>query len=149
MNSVEVWQSSQTCRLFIIWSGGPWAMLMTPNVIASFMLQWHKWDTISTCFTSCRRDLVYGTYPVVCRSPDNLCSCAPISIVWGWSWSSPTNVCTLLFTSIQVRPGCFFTPFSFLCCSTFSKRCVLPAAAYIFDRSTYQQHFQPPIQKFI
>jgi hypothetical protein len=26
---------------------------------------------------------------------------------------------------------------------------VLPAAAYIFDRSTYQQHFQPPIQKFI
>jgi hypothetical protein len=34
MNFVEVWQSSQTHKFFLIWRG---AVLMTPNTIASFL----------------------------------------------------------------------------------------------------------------
>ncbi len=72
-----------------------------------------------------------------CINPDNLCSFAWISIISGWSWLSATNICTSSFTSIQVQPSCFFTPFSFLCRSTFSQRCLLPVAAYMFDNTTY------------
>jgi hypothetical protein len=46
---------------------------------------------------------------------DNLCGSAQTSIIWGWSWLCTTNVCTSLFTSIQVQPGCFFILLSFLC----------------------------------
>jgi hypothetical protein len=38
MNFVEVWQSSQTRRFFIIQRGVPGAVLMSPNAIASFLL---------------------------------------------------------------------------------------------------------------
>ncbi len=38
MNFVEVWQSTQTCRVFIIRSGAQGAVLMNPNAIASFSL---------------------------------------------------------------------------------------------------------------
>jgi hypothetical protein len=38
MNFVEVWQSSQTHRFFLIWRGVPGAVLMSPNAIASFSL---------------------------------------------------------------------------------------------------------------
>jgi hypothetical protein len=61
-------------------------------------------------------------------SLNNLCSSAWISIIWRWSWSSTTNICNSLITSIQVWLSCFFTPFSCLCCSIFSQRWLLPAA---------------------
>ncbi len=67
--------------------------------------------------------------PASWMCPDNLSSSAWISIMWGWSWSSTTNVCTLLFTSIEVWPACCFTSSYFLCCSTFSQRCLLPPPA--------------------
>jgi hypothetical protein len=34
--------------------------------------------------------------------PDNLFSSARISLIWGWSWLSSTNVCTLI---IHFDPG--------------------------------------------
>ncbi len=129
MNFVEVWQSSQTHRFFLIRRGVRGDVLMSLNAIASFWLWLHKWNTFSSSSPSSRTNSVQGTYPAWCMRTDNLCSSAWISIIWGWSWSSTTNVCTSLFTSIQVQPGCFFASFSFLCCSTFSQRYLLPAAA--------------------
>ncbi len=86
-------------------------------------------ETFSSSSRSCRTNLVLGTYPASWMSPDNLCSSAQISIFWGQSWSSSTIIGTSLFASIQVWPGCFFTPLSFLCCSTFSWRWLLPPPA--------------------
>ncbi len=97
MNFVEVWQSSQTHRFFLIWRG---AVLMTPNAIASFSLWWHKWNTFSSSSTSYRSTFIQGMYPASCNRPDNCCSSAWISITWGWSCSS-TNAYTSLFTSMQ------------------------------------------------
>ncbi len=74
--------------------------------------------------------------PTSCMSPDNICNSAWISIIWGWSSSSTTNIRTSLFTSIQVRPSCFFTPFSFPCHSTFSQRCLVANSS----RHVWQQH---------
>ncbi len=114
---------------FVIWSGVPGAVLMSPNAIASFSLWWHKWNTFSSSSTSYNTNLVYSLYPASSMSPDNFFSSARISTIWAWSWSSTMNLCTSLFTSIQVQPGCFFTPLSVLCCSTSSARCCLPAEA--------------------
>jgi hypothetical protein len=68
-------------------------------------------------------------HPASHMNPDNLSSSAWISIIWGWSQSSTTNVCTWLSTLIQLWPSFLFTPLSFLCHSTSSQRCLLPAAA--------------------
>jgi hypothetical protein len=123
MNFVEVWQSSQTCRFFLSQRGEPGVVLMSPNAIASFSLWWHKWNTFFSSSTSCRTNFVQGIYQHrACMSLNNLCSSAWISIIWGWSWFSTTNICNSLITSIQVWPSCFFTPFSCLCCSTFSSQ---------------------------
>ncbi len=67
--------------------------------------------------------------PCIMHKPWQSWSSAWISIITGCSWSSTTNVCTSLFTSIQVPPGCLFMPLAILCRSTFSQRCLLPAAA--------------------
>ncbi len=145
MNFVEVWKSSQTLWSFIISSWVPGAVLMSPNSTASFLLRWHKWNTFSSSSTSCSTNFsIYGTYSASYMSPDNLFSSAQISIIWGWSWSSTTNVCTSLVTSIHVQPHCFFSPLSFLCCSTFSQRCLSASAA-----AHNLQHFQAPFQKFV
>ncbi len=129
MNFVDVWQSSQTHRFFLIQRGVPGALSTNPNAIASFSLWWHKWNAFSSSSTSCRTNFVQGTYLASWMSPDNLYSSAWILVICGWSQSSTTNVCTSLFTSIQVRPRCFLKPFSFLCCSTLSQRCLLPTTA--------------------
>ncbi len=44
INFVKVWQSSQTCRCFLIWRRVPGAVFTSPNAMASFLLWWHKWD---------------------------------------------------------------------------------------------------------
>ncbi len=95
------------------WSLG--GVLMSPNAMASFLLQLRKW---SRSFF-----LLYIMHFY------NHSSSEWISSTRGWSWSSPTNVCTSIFTSIQVQPRLFFTPLSFLCCSMFALRSHLPAAA--------------------
>jgi len=41
---VEVWQSSQTHRFFLIWKGILRVVLMSPNAIASFSHWWHTWN---------------------------------------------------------------------------------------------------------
>jgi hypothetical protein len=63
-------------------------VLMSPNAIASFSLWWHKCNTFSSSSssTSCRTNLVSG--------PGNLYSSAQISIIWGWSSLSTTNIST-------------------------------------------------------
>ncbi len=64
--------------------------------------------------------------------------------------SSTTNVCSSLFTSIQVRRDCFFIPLSFLCHSTFLLRSQLPPAAYKFLIASHNlQHFQAPVQELV
>jgi hypothetical protein len=109
------------------WSLG--GVLMSPNAMASFLLQLHKWSRSSSCSTSCRTISISGTYPSCVMDFYNLSSSAWISSMRGWSWSSTTNVCISLFTSIQVQPRLFFTPLYFLCCSMFALRSHLPAAA--------------------
>jgi len=42
---VEVWQSSQTHRFFLIWKGILRFVLMSPNAIASFSQWWHTWNS--------------------------------------------------------------------------------------------------------
>jgi hypothetical protein len=69
-------------------------------------------SSFSSSSTSRRTNhIVQGMYPASCMSPYNLSSSAWISIICGWSWSSTTNVCTSLFTSIQMRPGLFLHTF--------------------------------------
>ncbi len=74
MNFVEVWQSSQTRRFFLIQRGVPGAVLMSPNAIASFSLWSHKGNTFSSSSTSSSTNSVQGTYRASCINPDNLCS---------------------------------------------------------------------------
>ncbi len=58
------------------------------------------------------------TYLTSCMSVDTLRLLllywldAWIPIISRWSWSSATNTCTSLFTSLQVQADCFFTPLS-------------------------------------
>jgi hypothetical protein len=85
MNCVEVWQSSQTCRLFIIRRGVLGAMLMSPNAIANFLLWWYKWNTFFSSSTSYKTKLVQGTNLTSYMNLANLCSFAWILIIWGWS----------------------------------------------------------------
>ncbi len=61
--------------LFILW-GLLGAVLISPNAIASFLLCWHNWNTNSSSSTTCRTNLVEGTYPTLCMSPNNLCRSA-------------------------------------------------------------------------
>ncbi len=61
----------------------------------------------------------------------------------GWSSSSTTNVCTSLFTLIQVQHNCFFTPLSFFCCSTFSQEMPI-ASSSIITCNTFRLQFKEP-----
>jgi hypothetical protein len=45
MNFVDMWQSLQIRRFFLIQRGVPGGVLMSPNAIASFSLWWHKGNT--------------------------------------------------------------------------------------------------------
>jgi hypothetical protein len=73
-----------------------------------------------------RKFSIYGTEHRSLMSPDNLFSSARISLIWGWSWLSSTNVCTLIIHFDPVQPGFLFTPLSFLCHSTFQQhRCLI------------------------
>jgi len=92
---------------------------------------------------------VFGTYPALFKCPDSLSSSAWISITWGCSWSSITNICTTSFTSIQVRPGYFFTLLSNLCHWMVDLRSHWPPAALLFDRTHSPQHSQGLFQELI
>ncbi len=52
MNFVDVWQSLQIRRFFLIQRGVPGGVLMSPNAIASFSLWWHKGNTFSSSTSS-------------------------------------------------------------------------------------------------
>jgi hypothetical protein len=51
-------------------------MLLIPSAIATLSLWWHNWNTNSFASTTCTTNLVQGTYPTSCMSPDNLCKSA-------------------------------------------------------------------------
>ncbi len=69
MNFVEVWQSLQILKFFLIRRGVPRAVLMRLNAIASFSLWWHKWNNFSSSSTSSRTNSVQGTYPGIMHEP--------------------------------------------------------------------------------
>jgi hypothetical protein len=128
MNLMEVWQSLHTRRFFVMQSGVPGGVLMSPNAMANFSLWWHNWSNFSSSSTSCKTNFVSGTYPASCICADNLFNSVWNSSIWGCSWSSTTNTCTSPFTSIQEQAGCFFTPFSILCHCTFGHSSHFPEA---------------------
>jgi hypothetical protein len=59
-------------KIIVIWTILGGRALMSPNGIASFSYG----DTNSSSSTTCRTNLVQGTYPTSCMSPDNLCRSA-------------------------------------------------------------------------
>ncbi len=76
MDFVKRWQSSQTRRFFSTRSAVPGAVLMSPHATANFSLWWRTWNSFSSSPTPSSTNLVYGTYPASCKSPNNLFSSA-------------------------------------------------------------------------
>jgi len=103
-------------------------VLLIPSAIATLSLWWHNWNTNSSSSTTCTTNLVQGTYPTSCMSPDNLCKSA-------WIQQSGSGLDPLLQTyaphcSLQSRCdpaiSSHLFPISNL---TFPQRCQLPGAA--------------------
>jgi hypothetical protein len=78
-----------------------------------------KWNTFPFPSASCSTNLVYGTEPRSLMGPDNLFSSARISLIWGWSWLSSTNVCSLIIhfdpgaTRLSLHTSFLSLPFNF------------------------------------
>jgi hypothetical protein len=73
--------------------------------------------------------LVYCTHPMShTLSPDNLFSSAQISIIWGWSWLSTTNLCTWL-SKCDPAVSLHLNPFSAVQLSHRDACCQVLAAA--------------------
>jgi hypothetical protein len=103
-------------------------LLLIPSAIATLSLWSHNWNTNSSSSTTCTTNLVQGTYPASCMSPDNLCK-------YAWIQQSGSGLNPLLQTyaphcSLQSRCdptiSSHLFPISNL---TFSQRCQLPGVA--------------------
>ncbi len=87
-----------------------------PQCNKQFLAMLTKMEHLFFFFHILQNQFSISHVPHMMHEPqDNLCGSAQTSIIWGWSWLCTTNVCTSLFTSIQVQPGCFFILLSFLC----------------------------------
>jgi len=140
------WLPSQLVLKLTLWK---WQS-QHQHVIACFTLVVTQMKNLF--FMSQNKFNLLHTCPASCKSPDNLCSSAWISIIRGWSWLSTTNVCISLFTSIlQSRYNSAVSShlFSFSavqhshrndCCQQ-KHRCSTAAHD--------QQHFQAPTQEFV
>jgi hypothetical protein len=130
MNFVEVWQSSQTHALFSYSEKTTRSFVDEPKCNNKFLTMVTQMTSskFSSSSTSSRTNLLQGMY----GRHELLCSSAHEFQSSGGGRDHLLQMYAPHYSlSIQVQPGYnFFAPFSIEpCCSRYSQRCLLPAAA--------------------
>lgn len=133
MNLTLEWQSEHTLRFLTNVIVVTKEAFNSPNSIASFSPRRQR---IRSSIYITQHKPCIKNIPDIFIFRDNLSNLVKIFRIY-WCYLSPTTkACTCLLISIQLHPGIFFRPLSFISFRNFSMSSCLPAAAYMFERRT-------------
>lgn len=117
-------------QILINSNGCSQGLLLSPHTLGIFLLEWPRRSSLCSCLTACKWQMFQPSGTYLLHSPTPPISLKlHISLTCSCDSSSTINICTLFLTSIQLHPGSFFNPLSFISFLTFATQSHLPQAA--------------------